>query len=102
MPGKYANEGANTLGHIAAVNMGLKIPNLLALGLGDAAKGASGVFPAVGAQPPAALRLASKFGHAREVSVDKDTVSGHWEMAGLPNLQGWGHFPPQYLLFRQS
>ena len=97
--GKYANEGANTLGHIAAVNMGLKIPNLLALGLGDAAKGASGVFPAVGAQPSAALRLASKFGHAREVSVDKDTVSGHWEMAGLPNLQGWGHFPPQYPSF---
>ena len=97
--GKYVNEGANTLGHIAAVNLGLKIPNLLALGLGDAAKGASGVFPAVGAQPPAALRLASKFGHAREVSVDKDTVSGHWEMAGLPNLQGWGHFPPQYPSF---
>lgn len=42
--GKYANEGANTLGHIAAVNMGLKIPNLLALGLGDAAKGASRRF----------------------------------------------------------
>lgn len=97
--GKYANEGANTLGHIAAVNLGLKIPNLLALGLGDAAKGASGVFPAVGAQPPAALRLPSKFGHAREISVDKDTVSGHWEMAGLPNLQGWGHFPPQYPSF---
>ncbi len=97
--GKYANEGANTLGHIAAVNLGLKIPNLLALGLGDAAKGASGVFPAVGAQPPAVRRLPSKFGYAREVSVDKDTVSGHWEMAGLPNLQGWGHFPPQYPSF---
>ena len=97
--GKYANEGANTLGHIAAVNLGLKIPNLLALGLGDAAKGASGGFPAVGAQPPAVLRLPSKFGYAREVSVDKDTVSGHWEMAGLPNLQGWGHFPPQYPSF---
>ena len=97
--GKYANEGATTLGHIAAVNLGLKIPNLLALGLGDAAKGASGVFPAVGAQPPAVLRLPSKFGYAREVSVDKDTVSGHWEMAGLPNLQGWGHFPPQYPSF---
>lgn len=97
--GKYANEGANTLGHIAAVNMGLKIPNLLALGLGDAAKGATGVFPTVGIQPPAALRLPSKFGHAREISVDKDTVSGHWEMAGLPNLQGWGHFPPQYPSF---
>lgn len=97
--GKYANEGANTLGHIAAVNLGLKIPNLLALGLGAAAKGASGVFPAVGVQPPAALRLPSKFGHAREISVDKDTVSGHWEMAGLPNLQGWGHFPPQYPSF---
>ena len=33
------------------------------------------------------------------MSVDKDTVSGHWEMAGLPNLEGWGHFPPQYPSF---
>ena len=96
---QYANEGANTLGHLAAASRGLKIPNLLALGLGNAAQGASGVFPAVGVQPPALVRLPSKFGYAREISVDKDTVSGHWEMAGLPNLQGWGHFPPQYPSF---
>ena len=38
----------------------------------------------------------------KEISRDKDTVSGHWEMAGLPNLQGWGHFKPDYPSFPQE
>ena len=96
---KYNNVGANTLGHIAMANLGLKIPNLLSLGLGEAAKSACGFYPAVGFQRTAKINLPSKYGHAREMSVDKDTVSGHWEMAGLPNLEGWGHFPPQYPSF---
>lgn len=96
---KYNNIGANTLGHIAAVNLGLKIPNLLSLGLGKAAKSACGFYPAVGVQPEAELNLSSKYGHAKELSVDKDTVSGHWEMVGLPNLKGWGHFPAEYPSF---
>ena len=96
---QYDNSGANTLGHIAAVNLGLKIPNLLSLGLGEAAKGASGTLPAVGKQPEPLLKLPAKYGHALEISKDKDTVSGHWEMAGLPNLKGWGHFPSQYPSF---
>ena len=96
---KYNNLGANTLGHVATMNLGLKIPNLLSLGLGKAAKSACGFYPAVGVQPKAELNLPSKYGHAKELSVDKDTVSGHWEMAGLPNLKGWGHFPPKYPSF---
>ncbi len=99
---KYNNIGANTLGHIASVNLGLKIPNLLSLGLGEAAKSACGFYPAVGVQPQAKLNLSSKYGHAKELSVDKDTVSGHWEMAGLPNLNGWGHFSPEYPSFPQE
>ena len=96
---KYNNLGANTLGHIAAINLGLKIPNLLSLGLGEAAKSACGFYPVVGVQSKAKLNLPSKYGHAKELSADKDTVSGHWEMAGLPNLEGWGHFPPDYPSF---
>lgn len=99
---KYDNEGADTLGHIAALNLGLKIPNLHKLGLSEAAKGASGRYPPIGAQKSGADFPPSKFGSAREASVDKDTVSGHWEMAGLPNLLGWGHFPPNYPSFPEE
>lgn len=99
---KYNNLGANTLGHIAAVNLGLKVPNLASLGLLEAAKGASGIYPAVGPQAAGELNLPSKYGHAKEISKDKDTVSGHWEMAGLPNINGWGHFKPDYPSFPEE
>ena len=96
---KYGNDGADTLGHIAAAGKGLNIPNLHALGLSEAAKGASGKYPAIGTQKAPRLQMPSKYGHAKEISMDKDTVSGHWEMAGLPNLKGWGHFKPDYPSF---
>lgn len=99
---KYANAGANTLGHIATMNLGLKIPNLHSLGLSEAAKGASGYYPLIGIQHKAAISIPAKYGSAKELSVDKDTVSGHWELAGLPNLDGWGHFPSQYPSFPQE
>ncbi len=96
---QYANQGANTLGHIAKAYPQLEIPNLLSLGLGQAAAEASGQSLALSCPSKPTLNLPSKFGHAKEISVDKDTVSGHWEMSGLPNLKGWGHFPPQYPSF---
>lgn len=96
---KFDNLGANTFGHIAAAHNGLKIPNLNQLGLTQAAFEASGEKPGIGLQTEGKMNLPSKFGHMQEISVDKDTVSGHWEMAGLPNLKGWGHFPPQYPSF---
>lgn len=96
---KFDNLGANTFGHIAGANNGLKIPNLNQLGLTQAAFEASGEKPNIGLQAEGKMNLPSKFGHMQEISADKDTVSGHWEMAGLPNLKGWGHFPPQYPSF---
>lgn len=96
---RFNNQGANTLGHIAQYNGGLKLPNLHHLGLSDAAFGASGQYPAIGAQRESILQFGHKYGHMSEISQDKDTVSGHWEMAGLPNLSGWGHFPPNYPSF---
>lgn len=98
----FNNEGANTFGHIARARGGLNIPFLNSLGLAAAAEEASGSKPEIGMQAPGFAKLTSKYGHMSEISKDKDTVSGHWEMACLPNLKGWGHFPPEYPSFPQE
>ena len=97
----FGDEGANTLGHIAeacASGQGdrsglrsgpLRLRNMDGLGLGAAAKLASGTLPA-GFE---AHVLAGRWGCAREVSIGKDTPSGHWEIAGVPVPFEWGYFP---------
>ena len=90
--------GANTLGHIAQFcaegraeegrSGSLNMPNLDALGLGCAVALASGaVPPGLGAAP------AGLWGAATEVSIGKDTPSGHWELAGVPVPFAWHYFP---------
>jgi phosphopentomutase len=66
--------GANTIGNVAARNGGLHLPNLARLGLGLLAD-VRGVETTT---HPAAFvaRLA-------ETSKGKDTITGHWEMAGI-------------------
>ena len=98
----YGDAGSDTLGHIAdacAAGSGdrpglragpLRLPHLAALGLGLAAAGASGRIPP-GLAPDGAPRGA--YGHAVETAAGKDTPSGHWELAGLPLPEPWGHFP---------
>jgi phosphopentomutase len=83
---RFGDEGANTLAHIAA-HMPLKLPNMAALGLGRAAKAASGIDPL----EPAPQR--GLWGYGIERSNGKDTPSGHWEIAGVPVLFDWGYFP---------
>ncbi|HXC54170.1 MAG TPA: phosphopentomutase [Rhizomicrobium sp.] len=96
---RFGDAGANTFGHIAkACADGLKrptgrsgaldVPNLLALGLGQAAKEADPRV--VIAAPP---RIAGRYGYAAELGRGKDTPSGHWEMMGLPVDYDWGFFP---------
>ncbi|GIL01208.1 MAG: phosphopentomutase [Alphaproteobacteria bacterium] len=99
---RFGDEGADTLGHIAAACMAgagdrdglrrgrLLLPHMERLGLGLAARGASGALPA-GFDP--APDLAGICAHACEVSNGKDTPSGHWEIAGLPVPFDWGYFP---------
>lgn len=97
---RFGDVGADTFGHIAAgcaAGRGdghgrkgpLAIPNLTALGLGDAHRTASGMAPAGMALTSAARGL---FGSAAEISSGKDTPSGHWEMAGVPVRFEWGYF----------
>lgn len=94
----FGDEGANTLLHIAQNYDGLCLPNLEALGLIEAGKLACGV----GAQLKkgvAKLDFGVKFGCMEEVSAGKDTISGHWEMAGVPVYEDFGHFPLAYPSF---
>ncbi|PJE33153.1 Phosphopentomutase [Pseudooceanicola marinus] len=96
--GSTPDTGANTLAHIAeACASGraeegrsgpLSLPNLAALGLGEAVKLASGaVAPGVEAE------VTGRYAAAAEVSPGKDTPSGHWELAGVPVPWDWHYFP---------
>lgn len=99
--GAFGDEGANTFAHIAqacaagnADRSGLRagplhVPHLAALGLGEAARIASG-FVFGGAVP---VRPSSFHAAAQEVSSGKDTPSGHWEIAAVPVETAWGYFP---------
>ncbi len=81
----FGDEGSNTFTHIAE-NTTLDIPNLVSLGLSKAAGLVTGkdIFPA---------EVGGLWGVAREVSKGKDTITGHWEMAGVPLAKDWGYFP---------
>ncbi len=97
---KFGDTGADTFGSIAkmchegkadtATRQGaLKLPNLVKLGLAQAAKESTGQFAAGFGEEP---NIIGAYGHAKEISSGKDTPSGHWEMAGVPVLFDWGYF----------
>ena len=90
--GDLPDTGANTFGHIAQARSDagrpLHLPTLGALGLGAATTLASGMdVPALPATPTGA------WGAATEISMGKDTPSGHWELAGVPVPWDWHIFP---------
>lgn len=95
----YGDAGADTLGHIAdwcarppadgGRGRALAVPNLARLGLAHAAAAANGRWPA---GIPAEAAATARHGCARERSTGKDTISGHWEITGVPVLFDWGYF----------
>ncbi len=97
---RYGDEGADTVGHIAeACSRGeadgggragpLHLPNLVAMGLGEACHLATDRIPPGLEGKPAAD---AAFACAAELSKGKDTPSGHWELAGVPVPIQWGAF----------
>lgn len=69
----WGDAGADTLGHIADTQ-DLRLPNLAAMGLGN-------VRPIRGV--PAAARPTGGYGKMAIAGDGKDTVAGHWEIAGV-------------------
>jgi phosphopentomutase len=81
----YADaEGANTIGNVARRVGGLRLPNFERLGLGHLSS-IQGVPP----HPAPAARV----GRLRERSRGKDTITGHWEMAGIVTAVPFPTYP---------
>jgi phosphopentomutase len=106
----YGDEGADTLGHIAAacaLGVGdreglrggpLKLPRLESLGLGHAMRASTGRAP-----PGFALaEPRGQWGYGVETSRGKDTPSGHWELTGTPVDFDWGYFPETIPAFPEA
>ena len=95
----YGDEGSNTLGHIARAcakglsdKAGLRagpltLPFLSSLGLREACHASTG-----SELPIAPSEVSGQWGYAVETSKGKDTVSGHWEIAGAPANFTFGYF----------
>lgn len=107
----YGDEGANTLGHIAAQcaagkanRSGLRqgplyLPFLSRLGLRQACEASSAISPPITGYAGAPQGL---FGYATEISKGKDTISGHWEIAGAPADFAFGYFTNEINSFPPS
>jgi phosphopentomutase len=94
---KFGDKGANTVGHISE-RVKLHVPNLTQMGLAKALKAASSSAYGLNAD----TKTTGSWGYALEVSEGKDTITGHWEMAGVPLTKAWGYFPLTLPTFPQS
>jgi phosphopentomutase len=92
---QFGDEGANTLLHICD-RMTLNVPHMASLGLGLAAEAAGGRNPFPG------VPLIGRWGHAQEVSEGKDTITGHWEIAGVPVPFTWHYYPDTKAAFPKA
>ena len=108
---KYGDKGSDTLGHIAkwfsenrknedGTPKYLSLPNMANLGLGKASELSTGkklVHP-IGDDS----NVTGAYGYAIEISKGKDTLSGHWEITGVPVDFEWGYFPDKPNCFPQE
>ena len=80
----YGDGGSNTLGNLARAVGGIDLPHLERLGLGwiEPIPGIERIL-----QPQAA------FGKMAERSAGKDSISGHWEIAGLVLSEPFPTYP---------
>ena len=116
----FGDKGSDTLGHIVqwmAENRKnpdgspryLALPNLAVMGLETAHWLSTGEDMAhtISDKPLEDLslnagRVKAAYTCASEVSKGKDTLSGHWEIAGVPVDFEWGYFPDQPHCFPQE
>ncbi|MCZ0717361.1 phosphopentomutase [Aerococcus kribbianus] len=80
----FGDQGTHTLGHIIEKNPNANWQNLLDLGLAN-----------IEDLPPlkAVDQTKANYGKMQEVSVGKDTMTGHWEIMGLNIQKAFQVFP---------
>jgi phosphopentomutase len=82
----YGDVGSNTIGNIVKVSGGIKLPTLCKLGLGSI----DGID-----YLEAPDEIIGCYGKMAEVSKGKDTITGHWEIAGI-------QLPHEFPLFHEG
>ena len=80
----YGDVGSDTLGNTSRVVGGLRLPTMESLGLGN-------ITPILGV--PATQKALGGYGKMQEASPGKDTITGHWEMAGVVLKQPFPSYP---------
>lgn len=70
----YGDVGSDTLGNISKIVGGLRLPNMEKIGLGSI----TGIKNINKVDKPT-----GSFGKCKELSIGKDTITGHWEIAGV-------------------
>ncbi|NLY70996.1 MAG: phosphopentomutase [Clostridiales bacterium] len=87
---KYGDEGSNTLRSIYEANKELKIPNLIKMGLGNIE----------GVDIGGVIEPIASYARMAELSKGKDTITGHWEIAGLYTeepFKTFERFPDEFI-----
>ena len=82
----YGDEGSNTIGNTARHVGGLCLPNLGRLGLGN-------VTDVAGVPPRPRGAIDGAWGRMAMRAPGKDTMTGHWELAGVVAEQALRTFP---------
>ena len=92
---QYGDAGADTFLHVAEGTPGFQIPSLCRLGLGNV----DGIGAGKWRIPTGEIEGA--YGRMREASSGKDTITGHWEIAGIrtetPFRTYPDGFPPAFI-----
>jgi phosphopentomutase len=81
---EYSDQGSNTLVNIAKAVKGLRIPNLVRLGIGNIID-----IP----NTPPNFNPVANYGKMAQMSKGKDTTTGHWELAGIIMNKAFPTFP---------
>lgn len=79
---EFGDNGADTLGHIRA-SVDMRLPNMCSLGLGE-------ICSVFGRKEPLRGSYCTRL---RELSAGKDTLTGHWELAGLVTEEAFPVYP---------
>ncbi len=80
----YGDAGSDTIGNVARAVGGLRLPTLESLGYGN-------IRPIMGIRPADAPRAA--YGLMEPRSAGKDSITGHWEIAGVHLATPFATFP---------
>ncbi len=93
----YGDVGSATIQHTADAVGGINLTTLQKLGLGNIPEILPDGLPIKGC--PSVENPMASFGAMREVSEGKDTITGHWEMAGIKTKPGFHLFPDKFPCF---